>query len=65
MGRTAWFIVAFAAVLGIYDTWTLAANGYDTTVSWVLYSKSKQWPVIPFSIGFLMGHVFMPNRAVK
>lgn len=65
MKLTVRFLLLFVTAFTVYDVWTLAVRGYDTTVSWVLYQASQQWPIIPFALGVLAGHLFFPNRASK
>ncbi len=65
MNRTIAVFCILLSVLLIYDGWTLSLFGYETTVSWVIYSKSKDWPAIPFAFGFIAGHLFFPNRAAN
>ena len=65
MKLTAAFTVFIIGLITIYDIWTLAARGYDTTISWSLYTWSQGWPIIPFALGVLAGHLFFPNRAGK
>lgn len=63
MNRTRWFMVIIAAVITVFDVWTLSTQGYETTISWQTLVISKQWPVVPFLLGFLAGHLVFPNRA--
>jgi hypothetical protein len=55
---TVWVVAATTAILIVYDVWTGVKNGSDTTISWVMLSLSKKYPIIPFSFGVLMGHIF-------
>jgi len=65
MKRTVAFIVFAVGLITVYDVYTLAVHGYETTISWVLYDKSHDWPIIPFVFGVLGGHLFFPNRAAR
>lgn len=65
MNRTRWFIVLIGVLVTVFDAWTVNTQGYDTTISWQLYTWGKEWPIIPFLIGGLFFHIFMPNRAAK
>ncbi len=51
------------AVIIIYDVWTLTKRGYNTTISWNLYVMAIRFPIVPFAIGVVAGHLFWPNRA--
>lgn len=61
------FFVALAvlAVIICYDTWTLIARGYETTISSQLYTLAGNQPIISFAIGVVCGHLFWPNRASR
>ena len=62
---TIFVFCALLFVLMAYDVWTLAARGYDTTVSWTLYAASKDYPVISFVFGFFSGHLFWGNAKAR
>lgn len=49
--------------LGIYDVGVFIFGGGDATISTVLYQLAQAYPVLSFSLGFVTGHVFWPNRA--
>ncbi len=49
-------------VLGAYDLFAYLAWGREQTLSVVLFESSVEWPVIPFALGFLAGHLFWPIR---
>jgi hypothetical protein len=56
------FIVGSVAAVTIYDVWAVA-GGYERTISATLLQAAKDWPIIPFALGVLSGHLFFPNRA--
>ena len=56
------FIILIITVIVVFDVATLTLRGYETTISWELYSRSLEFPVIPFSLGFICGHLFWPNK---
>lgn len=45
-------------VLSIYDIYALIRYGLSGTISYQMTSLSKSYPVIPFAMGFLMGHFY-------
>ena len=45
-------------ILGLYDIYALYRGGFVNTISWQIYFYSKKYPIIPFAIGILMGHIF-------
>jgi hypothetical protein len=57
-------LVALFAIGAVYDVWAVVHN-YEWTISATLLGVSKQWPVIPFVLGFLLGHVLWPNKAAE
>ncbi len=56
------FLVAVTVIGAAFDIWAVS-HDYNWTISANLWAVSKQWPVIPFVGGFLLGHVLFPNRA--
>lgn len=62
---TASIIIIVTVGLLAYDVWVKAKDPTgDSTISWVVLTSSKRWPVIAFAFGFLMGHLFFQNCAV-
>jgi hypothetical protein len=55
--------VIYGAIVGllIYDIYA-AMTGIENTISRVLLSEAKDYPVVAFGIGFVMGHIFWPNN---
>jgi hypothetical protein len=55
-------IVVAVAGWDFYLFWQIHWNGIehaqDATFSVILYESARRWPVIPFVLGFLCGHVF-------
>jgi hypothetical protein len=55
-------VLTFCLVL-IWDiTVMIFSNNVNATISIVLYTLSKNHPMIPFIIGVLCGHVFWPLK---
>lgn len=62
---TASIVVAVTVALIGYDVWVKHRQpDGGATISWVVLTSSKRWPVIAFAFGFLMGHLFFQNCAV-
>lgn len=55
------FIIAAIAVIIGYDVWMLAARGYKSTISFTMLTAAQTWPIIPFAIGIVFGHLFWPQ----
>lgn len=51
-------VVIFALGLVVYDVWTGFKNGANTTISWQIYVASQSYPIIAFTLGVIMGHLF-------
>lgn len=55
---SAWAIGLTVVILGGYDIWAGVHGGYQATISWVMWDQSHTYPIIPFLMGFLCGHLF-------
>ena len=49
-------VIIFAIL--IYDVYIAIIGGTGTTVSHELIAWSYKYPVLPFAVGFVMGHLF-------
>lgn len=57
--------VLLAAVFAIiiYDIVALIKKGYQGTISYQVYVAACRYPIVPFLLGILFGHLFWPNQA--
>lgn len=55
---TVWILLAVVTFLIVYDVYAVSHGGFKDTISWVIYSNSQKYPIIPFGIGVLCGHLF-------
>ena len=55
---TVMFILVIIAAIVLYDGYALIVGGTEASISFRLISWSYQHPVLPFTIGFCMGHLF-------
>jgi hypothetical protein len=55
-------MLAAAIALGAYDVWALWQHGRAATLSVVLLEVSQRYPILPFGLGLLAGHVFWPVK---
>ena len=46
------------AIWVLYDVWTGLKRGAQTTISVQSYNLAVQYPIFPFLIGVVMGHLF-------
>ena len=67
MSRTALVVTTCVIVLGIYDLWTVAVGGVESSVSRFMQDAGFSNPTIVFTIGYICGHVFgyMPPKKEK
>lgn len=56
-------VLLFVSVLLIvYDFYAYWSFGQESTISMYLFDISKKFPIVPFGIGVIMGHLFWQNR---
>ena len=55
---TRMLVVFIVAVVAAWDVYVIYQGQQEATFSVVLYESSRRWPVIPFVLGFLCGHIF-------
>jgi hypothetical protein len=53
-----------AVAIGIWDIYATATEQPEAMVSRLLYSWSILYPILPFMIGVVIGHVFWPTLIV-
>lgn len=58
MNLTLSVVLGFSLILIAYDIWVIIKRGVDQSISWQMYQIAKAYPVIPFALGVLMGHLF-------
>lgn len=51
--------ISIVVVLGIlYDAWVWHRYGSYATISWVTWTTAQKYPLLPFAVGVLAGHLF-------
>lgn len=58
MDLTTLFVVSAVCVITMFDIWQLATKGIDATISKLLMQAAHRWPIIPFALGVVCGHLF-------
>lgn len=60
-------LVAAVVILTIYDLFAATYFGTQqgATLSWVVFSLSRDYPAIPFGAGILCGHLFTGMPGIK
>jgi hypothetical protein len=49
-------VIAIGALL--WDIWLYADKHPGNSITQVVIARSKQYPIIPFALGFLFGHFY-------
>ena len=52
-------LLTLIALLG-YDLFAVYQFGYEGTISLVVFTMAKAFPIIPFLAGVVVGHLFFP-----
>jgi hypothetical protein len=60
---TYYVIISTIALLAGYDIVAINNGGVDASISVMLYTWACSYPIIPFVLGGLCGHLFWPNGA--
>jgi hypothetical protein len=61
MNLTLWFIIIMVGLTLAYDGIIAVTRGIDATVSRQLLKLGQQWPIVPFLLGVVAGHLFWTN----
>ena len=56
------FIVLIVLLVAGYDITIAVLGGEQATISATLLAIARQWPIVPFMLGLLAGHLFFPNK---
>lgn len=51
-------IIISIILLLSYDTIAALLGGSNATISWITWTYAHKFPLIPFAVGFLCGHLF-------
>jgi hypothetical protein len=57
MKVTAVILAIAVGALIIYDIVAILLLGESASISWSVYTWSKSYPVIPFAMGYVAGHL--------
>lgn len=59
------FIGATFVLWIAFDIWIGLTRGASATISEVVYNFSKKYPIFPFIVGIIMGHLFWTQQTLK
>lgn len=58
MNLTLMVVAITVTFLIIFDLWIAYKKGSNATISWQMLLISKKYPIVPFAIGVVAGHIF-------
>jgi hypothetical protein len=58
MTFTITILVLAVIFLALYDIYALIRYGNSATISYIIYTNSKKYPIIAFAMGVIAGHFF-------
>jgi len=61
MSLTQTMLLFVVALLVIWDIGAVIAGGYQATISAVVLVWAKRWPIVPFGLGVVIGHILWLN----
>jgi hypothetical protein len=61
MNFTQWFILIMVSFTLLMDIFLAGFFGLENTISRTLLVLAKQYPIIPFALGVIAGHIFWLN----
>jgi hypothetical protein len=51
-------MIVGAFLIAVTDIFLAIKYGFEGTFSWQLYMNAKRFPILPFALGVLVGHLF-------
>lgn len=55
---TVYFTLITFAAIGVWDVWVISQEGTEASISYLLIHWAYDYPAFPFTMGFVMGHLF-------
>lgn len=62
MDATVILIISTCIIWAVYDVWTIAKRGKETSISAYIIRNSYKYPLIVLCLGMLLGHLFWSMR---
>lgn len=59
------FTVGMFIVIAIYDVFAMAIGGTENSISHLMITAAYHYPIFPFLMGVLVGHLFWRMRDTK
>lgn len=54
-------LIGLLGVIGCWDVYAYSIKQPGNTVSYILGSWGGEFPILPFSMGIIVGHLFWPR----
>lgn len=54
-------LLTMVFMVGLWDIYVVAKGDYHDTVSSVIHHWSLMYPVLPLTLGLVLGHIFWPQ----
>ena len=58
-------LVCNLILLALYDVYAIVTGGLEATISHVTLSAATNYPIIPFAVGVVSGHLFWPQKGAQ
>ena len=62
---TKYFIITTFVLIAVYDVYAWIKGGTAGTISYAMIDWSYKYPIWPFAMGIICGHLFWRVRDVK
>ena len=59
---TSIFIISLVVIIAVYDVYAIAKGGVESSISHMMIEWSYKYPMFPFMMGVLVGHLFWRMR---
>jgi len=59
------FILITILAITIFDVYVFSVGGTENTISWMLTNWAYDYPIFPFFMGVICGHLFWQMRLRK
>ena len=65
MTRTLAYVLTLVVASIIFDAIQYAREGWTGTISYLVLTRSRRYPIIAVMVGVLVGHLFWPQPEPK
>jgi len=55
------YCLVIVVVSIVFDAIMYARQGWEGTISYLVLTRSRRYPIIAFAVGILAGHLFWPQ----